>query len=189
MKDMQDYREFVRFLSKSGDGRIFLNSDENCALEVLVEIFQNAQKEVRIFAGCLCKHVGNQPAYVIALSEFIERGGVLKILLNAYDENAAKESNLYKRLAYYKSLNKPITIKSTLAHPYRIGDPEKKEIHFTIGDRKAYRIETDIEKRTAECSLNNPNLANITADFFDMLFDKEENTEINIQTLFSDGYK
>ena len=98
-KDVQ-YKEFVRSIYKSGENRTFLNSDEDHALDVLVQLFQTAQSKVRIFAGCLCKHVGNEPEYVIALSEFIERGGTLHILLNAFDEECARNSNLYKRLAY-----------------------------------------------------------------------------------------
>lgn len=180
------YRDFVTFLAKSGDNRTFLNSDEDHALDVLVQLFQIAQSTVRIFAGSLCHHVGNKSEYVIALSEFIERGGELRILLNNYNEEFAKTSNLYKRLAYYKSQGKPVTVKTTNSKPYRTGDPEKREVHFTIGDEKAYRIETDIEKRTAECNFNNPELAKSTAEFFDMLFNREDAKEINLLKLFGD---
>lgn len=183
------YREFVCSIAKSGDNRTFLNSDEDHALDVLVQLFQLAQKTVRVFAGSLCLHVGNKPEYVVAVSEFIERGGELRILLNNYNEEFAKNSNLYKRLAYYKSQDKPIIVKTTNSHPYRTGDPQKKEVHFTIGDERAYRIETDIDKRTAECNFNNPELARATADFFDTLFYKEESQEINLLKLFGDDDK
>ena len=185
-KDRQ-YKEFVRSVYASGENRTFLNSDENHALDVLVQLFQSAQSKVRIFAGCLCKHVGNEPEYVIALSEFIERGGTLHILLNAFDEECARNSNLYKRLAYYISTGRPVVIKTTNAHPYRTSDPLKKEVHFTIGDDKAYRIETDIENRTAECNFNNPNLAKATADFFDSLFVRDDAKDLDITKLFNDG--
>ena len=183
------YKDFVTSLASSGENRAFLNSDEDHALDVLVQLFQISQKTVRIFAGSLCQHVGNKSEYVIAVSEFIERGGELRILLNNFNEEQAKSSNLYKRLAYYKSQGKPVTVKSTTSRPYRTEDPEKKEVHFTIGDEKAYRIETDIEKRTAECNFNNPELAKTTADFFDMLFDKENTKEINLLKHFGDDNK
>ena len=176
-------------MALSNEDRMFLNSDEDHALDVLVQLFQLSEKQIRIFAGCLCKHVGNKPEYVVALSEFIERGGTLYILLNAYDEECAKTSNLYKRLAYYKSLKKPIIIKKTSAKPYLTGDPAKKEVHFTVGDKKAYRIETDVNKRTAECNFNNPRIATNTADFFDNLFNKEDSIEIDLIKLFEDGNK
>ncbi len=183
------YKEFISSIAKSGENRTFLNSDENHALEVLIQLFQIAQSEIRIFAGCLCKHVGNQPEYIVALSEFIERGGTLHILLNKFDEDSAKTSNLYKRLAYYKSKGYPILIKKTNLRPYRTEDTEKQEVHFTIGDNCAYRIETDIEKRTAECNFANPILANQFAVFFDSLFERSDSEEIDIIKLFDNDNK
>ncbi len=182
---IEEYRNFVSSLAK-GDGvnRVFMNSDEDKALVVLVELFKSAKNTVRIFAGSLYNCVGNRSEYVIALSEFIERGGELRILLNNYNEEFAKKSNLYKRLAYYKSQGKPVFIKTTNSRPYRTGDIEKKEVHFTIGDEKSYRIETDTEKRTAECNFNSPELAKTTADFFDMLFNREDAKEIQLLKLF-----
>ncbi|MCQ2337694.1 MAG: hypothetical protein MJ001_02040 [Paludibacteraceae bacterium] len=177
------YMEFIHKLALSGDNRIFLNTDEDHALNVLVEIFQISQKIVRIFAGNLCQHVGNKEEYVNAISDFIERGGEVKVLLNNYNENTAKESDLFKRLAYFVNQNKPIVVKRTKAKPYRANDPKKSEVHFTVGDDKAYRMEYDIEKRAAECSFNNPVVASSLAEFFDEQFDKRAET-INITELF-----
>ena len=126
---------------------------------------------------------------IIALSEFLERGGSLKILLNKYDKEIAKSSGLYKRLAYYKEKDFPIVVKETQAHPFFTSDPDKKEIHFTVADEKSYRIETDIEKRTAECNFNNPNLAKGITTFFDGLFSREDAKEIDLIKLFEDGDK
>lgn len=185
----KNYKDFVTALSVSGENKTFLNSDEDHALEVLVRIFQTAQKEIRIFAGCLCNHVGNKQEYIIALSEFIERGGSLKILLNKFDKEKAKTSDLYKRLAYYKEKRYPVVVKESQAHPYFTEDPSRKEIHFTVADEKSYRIETDIEKRTAECNFNNPNLAKGMTTFFDGLFVREDAKEIDLISLFGDGDK
>lgn len=179
-----NYKKFIRTLAEKQDPRTFLNSDEEHALDVFVEFFRIAKHVVRIFAGCLCKHVGNKNEYVVAISEFIERGGELKILLNDYDENAARVSSLYKRLAYYKEKGYPIEVRRTTAKPYLTSDPEKKPIHFTAVDDLAYRLETDIEHRTAECSFNNPSLAHAIADFFDSLFTREGVEEVDIVALF-----
>lgn len=180
------YYDFVRSLAMSGENRMFLNSDEDKAVTVLTNLFRISEEEVRIFAGNLCEHVGNQQSYIIALSEFIERGGKLYILLNKYNKELAKSSNLFKRLAYLKAQGKPITIKSTPARPY-LESEAKKDVHFTVGDKKAFRIETDIEKRTAVCNFNFPTLAEKTANFFDKLFTREDATEIDIVNLFENG--
>lgn len=187
MKNISEYKVFVHTLARNSEDRIFLNSDEDKAVVVLVQLIQNAQQELRIFAGNLCNQVGDNPDYIIAISEFVERDGKIKILLNKYDSSCAKNSNLFKRLAYYSAQGKNIFVKKTNTKPYRTSDTEKKEIHFTVSDHVAYRIETDIEKRTAECNFNSPQVAKGIADFFDGLFDAEESKDIDIKGLFYDA--
>ena len=185
-KKLSDYKDFVKQLSLNEDGRIFLNSDPDHAVVVAEQIFRQSKEEVRIFAKNLCRTIGNAPEYISAISDFIERGGKVRILLNGYEEECAKVSNLYKRLAYYKSLGKDIIVKTTNAIPFRSDDEEQNEIHFTVGDKKAYRIETNTEQRSAECSMNNVDIATNTAEFFDELFNNPKATEVNILKLF--GY-
>jgi len=180
------YQSFVSQLSDSQDGRIFLNSDTQHAVIVLKQIFDQSNDTIRIFAGNLTSHIGNNQEYITALSDFVEKAGKVRILLNNFDRDIAKKSNLFKRLAYYKSLGKDIVIKRTTAKPYRTSDSDKKEIHFTVGDKKAYRIETDIVNRIAECSMNSPEIASVTADFFDKLFYREDAIELDLINLF--GY-
>lgn len=187
MKNIAEYKVFVHTLARNSEDRIFLNSDEDKAVVVLVQLIQNAQQELRIFAGNLCNQVGEDSNYIIAISEFVERGGKVKILLNNYDATCAKNSNLFKRLAYYIAQGKNISVRKTDAKPYRTSDIDKKEIHFTVSDDVAYRIETDIEKRTAECNFNSPQVAKGIADFFDGLFDAEESKDIDIKDLFYDA--
>lgn len=183
---IEDYRQFVASLA-TGDGinRVFMNSDEDKALVVLVELFKSAKTIVRIFAANLCQHVGNQKDYIEALSDFIEKGGEVRILINQYDKDTAVQSDLYKRLAYYKSEGKPVYLKMTTIKPYYINDESKKEVHFTIADSKGFRIETDTEKRTARCNFNNPEEAAGVVKFFDEVFEKS--ADINLKELFGYG--
>lgn len=184
---VEEYRNFVSSLAKGeGVNRVFMNSDEDKALVVLVELFKSAKTIVRIFAANLCQHVGNQKDYIEALSDFIEKGGEVKILVNKYDKVTALQSDLYKRLAYYKSDGKPVFIKETTVKPYYVNDESKKEVHFTIADSKGFRIETDTEKRTARCNFNNPEEAAGVIKFFDEVFDKSAQ-DINLKELFGHG--
>ena len=185
-EEIAKYRDFVKWLSDNNDGRIFLNSDPEHAVVVAAQIFKQSTDTVRIYAKNLCRTIGNEPDYVSALSDFIERDGKVRILLNGYEEECAKVSDLYRRMAYYKSKGKDIVVKTTTAKPYFASDTEQNEIHFTIGDKKSYRIETDIDKRTAECSMNNPDTAQMSADFFDSMFADEATREVNLLKLF--GY-
>lgn len=182
---MEDYKSFVKTLAQNKVDRVFLNSDTEHAIEVLPEIFRISQSVVRIFAGSLCNEVGNAPEYIEALSDFIERDGEVRILLNKYDPELAKSSNLFKRLAYYHSENKNVSVKQTTTSFYRSNDPERKEVHFTLGDDHAYRIENDIEKRTATCNLNSPELTQSLIALYDNVFNREDTESINLSEMFS----
>lgn len=184
----EEYREFVHDLIKRGDGRTFLNSDEDHALIVLTELINKAKEELLIFAGSLTGRVGSDPAYIIAISEFIERGGTLNILLNDFQRDSieAKNSRLYRRLSYYQYAGKPVVVKRTNSYPYRSEDPSQKPVHFTIADRDGYRLETDIEERSAQCSVNDPNVAKALAGVFEGVFNDKNSEEINFVEYFND---
>ena len=181
---MESYKAFVRQLSDKKENRVFLNSDPKHALEVLTEIFRQSESVIRIFAASLCREVSNEPDYIEALSDFIEKDGQLRVLLNRYDPEEARQSNLFKRLAYYESLQKDISIKKTNRIFFRSNDPDKKEVHFTVGDDRAYRIETDIELRTASCNLNDPETARKMIAQFDEIFGFPESEPIHLLPLF-----
>ncbi len=190
-KAIEEYRQFVVSLAEGNNGeginRTFLNSDKEKALIVLAQLFKKAKENVRIFAASLCHYVGTETEYIESLSDFIESGGNVKILLNNYDENELQQSDLFKRLAYYKSEKYNITVKSTNVKPYYVGDENKNEVHFTIADNKGYRIETDVEKRTAMCNFNNPEFAEPTVQFFDHIFNAAK--EIKLLHIFNYGNK
>ncbi len=185
-KELEEYREFIQMLSETSDSRIFLNKGPEHAKVVLEQIFKQSKESVRIFAGNLTRVVGDDADYIAALSDFVQNeGSSVRILLNDYKEELAKESKLYMRLAYFKSKGKDIVVKSTNAKPYRKSDPEQKEFHFTVGDEKAYRIETDIKERKAEGSMNRTETAAPMAAFFDSLFDSDQSKVIDILKLFN----
>lgn len=180
----QQYKEFVRHQVITRSGLTFLNSDEDKMKTVYLEMLNNAQYEFRIFAGTLVCSVTDSPEFVETLSDYIERGGKLYILLNNYNEEQVLQSQLFKRLAYYKFKQKDIIVKQSNDHPFIITPEGNKDIHFSLGDKKSYRVETDIVKRTAICNMNNPKKAEQFATFFDDLFRKAENTEIDLVKLF-----
>lgn len=169
-QDLLEYRKYVHFLSKNNENRIFLNSDDEKAIIVFSELFAKAQKNLRIFAGCLSNKVSNSSEYISGISDFISRGGEVKILLNKYSEEKAADSDLLKRLAFYQTEGKPVIIQTCNDKPYLSNDPEKKEVHFAVADSQAYRIETDIEFRKSICNMNDEKMGGKLVTFFDNLF-------------------
>lgn len=184
-EELDKYRAFVKDLSDNECDKVFLNSSPEHAVVVVAQIFRQSKDTVRIFAHNLIRTIGEKYDYIVALSEFIERGGAVRILLNGFDANLAKNSSLYSRLYYFATCNRNIQIKTTNVHPYLTGDENQKEIHFTIGDKKAFRIETDTKEVLAECNMNGTKVATQFADFFDGLFnDGSKTSNVNLLTLF-----
>lgn len=185
-QELNEYRLFVKRLSETHSDRTFFNSDEAHALAVMESLIRQSSEIIRIFAGNLL-HVGNQTSYIEAISDFVERGGKVRIILNKCDDiEAIKSSNLFMRLAYYVMKGKDIIIKTTKVQPYLISDLNKKPIHFSVGDSVAYRIETDIENRVAECNLNNPAQASKFIAYFDTLFESDKCEEFNVVNIYGD---
>lgn len=179
---MNDYRSFVRSLANNGTNQIFLNSDNDKMLSVFIEMFENSQTEFRIYAGNLCNEVTNSKEYIEAISNFIEKRGQLFILLNNFDTKEIVNYNLYRRLAYYQSLDGyNINIKYTQTKILYNNNPA----HFAVGDRHSYRIETDIKNRTAVCNMNDPEYCIKLIRLFDKVFSDEGSMDVDLIRIFN----
>lgn len=182
---MKTYIEYISLLSANKVDKDFANSNTEKAKEVLVKIFEQSKEFIRIFAGSLCNNdVSNSPKYILALSDFIERGGKVEIAINSYNEENIRQSDLFKRLSYYIAEGKHVQIYKTDVKPHLTNDPEKKEVHFTIGDDIAYRLETDVDNRTAVCNFNSPERAKSLIEFFDEI--KKSAQPVNLQDIFAE---
>lgn len=183
---MLNYSRFIHSLATLQINQVFLNSDEDKMIAVFTEIFNTSSDVVRIFAGNLCNPSSESSAYIEALSDFIERKGRLRILLNGYDLAKIQKTNLYKRLAYYKAEGADIEIKSTSAKPYIIAkDGEHINIHFAVGDDKSYRLENDTSNRTAICNMFDKDTAVEFANVFDKIFDNQSSERIDLTAIFA----
>lgn len=179
---MNNYRSFVRSLANNCTNQIFLNSDNDKMLSVFIEMFENSQKEFRIYAGNLCNDVTNSKEYIEAISNFIEKKGQLFILLNNFNAEEIVNYNLYRRLAYYQSLNDyNIKIKYTHTKILYNSNPA----HFAVGDRHSYRIETDIKNRTAVCNMNDPEYCAKLIRLFDKVFVDAGSVDVDLIKIFN----
>lgn len=178
IQEIIEYRRYVKFLADNNENRIFLNSDNEKAIVVFTELFAIAHSEVKIFAGCLSNDVSNNGEYLSSINNFISKGGHLKILLNAFNEEKAKESDLLKRLAFYQTKNLPVQVRLCNDKPYFDNDPEEKEVHFTVVDSHAYRIETDIIARKSICNMNDNIMGHKLSDLFDSIFTRSVDLDL-----------
>lgn len=184
METITSYRRKIHSLSKNNENAMFMNADNEKALTVFVELFHRAQQHIRLFSGALLnEEVSNNPLYISALSDFLEKDGVkLEILLNDPDETIMRNTPLYKRLSFYKSAGADITIRKTDRKLFfsRPGQ-EKSECHFCVCDNSSFRLEIDIVNRSAICNFNDTKWASVLIERFDEMFND------SVEIRFSDA--
>lgn len=173
MDSILEYKNRIHGFSEKNENRVFMSADEQRALAVFVELFNRAQQRIRLFSGALLNsEVSNDPQFVEAISNFLERKSAkLEVLLNKADEEAMKESPLFKRLAYYQSIGADVVIRKTNKKLiFKRTEQDKKECHFCVCDESSFRLEFDIERRASMCNFNDPVVARKLISLFDEMF-------------------
>lgn len=158
-----EYKTFIENLSSDDEDRIFMNSDIDYDSIVLAEIFRRSGKmhdEVCIFAGNLNlgDSVYTKNNYIDSMQRFVNRGGKLRIVLNAYNKNA---SSIVDTLLAMDSRNVEIR-KSKI----RLTGATNKEVHFTVAG-SSFRYEYNIADHSVMCNFNDAGKASKLKDIFE----------------------
>jgi hypothetical protein len=169
---MQNYIDYVESLAISGEDENFFNSGPNHAAVVMSRIFKYSKDVVRIFCGGFTGAVSNDPDYLLYLEGFLQRGGKLKILA---ERNLSNDESLsiFKVLKKYKDNVEMFVTNLTV-----IMNSTDQAIHFTIGDQKMLRIETDTNNYAAQVNFGNSKSAETFIKLFDGMFDKPKETVV-----------
>lgn len=162
-----------------------MNSDSEKRKTVYRELLQSANSNLRFFAGNLCDDITNGEEFVEGISDFIEKGGRLEIILNQYDEDLIKSSNLYKRLAFYSAQNYAVSVMTTSMTVTISIQNQDTPAHFAVADQMAYRLEIDIEKRNAICNMNDEALTQKLIDIFTQISSNSQTQTVDLVKLFS----
>jgi hypothetical protein len=141
------------------------NKDAQHAAYLLMTIFKNAKREVRIFTGALFNGVyGNNDLKKAAESFLQLPNAVLKI---AYQSQVSQEE--IKASVFLKKLSDDPARKGKIeVFDSSQSFPDLKN-HFAVADDKAYRLEIDHEKREAIGNFGDPIGAKKLADAFEKI--------------------
>ena len=175
-----EYKTFVENLSSANKDAIFMNSDIDYDSIVLAEIFRRSVKmhdEVCIFMGNLDlgDSVYAKHNYIDSIQQFVNSGGKLRIVLNAYNKNA---SSIIDTLLAMDSRNVEIR-KSKI----RLTDATNKEIHFTVAGG-SFRYEYDIVNHSVMCNFNDTEKASKLKDIFEKCW--EDKSTIGLEDSWSE---
>ena len=160
------YSEAIKTLAETSDPEIFDNSGPDHATTVMSNIFRTSKNHVRIFAGDLGGNV-SKGEYLIELERYLDKGNKLSIVL----ENRPKRGNGDQKTAFdiIEKYNKINPNKVFIGYLNQNSPYKNLGIHFTIGDERMYRLETDTNLYTARCSFNDPDFAFQLLEIFNTL--------------------
>lgn len=154
------YKVAIENLARFKDTSIFNNSAPEHAAIVLGNIFQNATRHVKIFAGNFNGAVSNNQYYLDSLKQYLDRKLPVSII---FEKEPNPNSLALALLKEYKNTNRisirKISEGKTLIH----------NKHFTIADGRMFRLETCSENYQAQCSFNNPDVTNVLDSEFSAL--------------------
>lgn len=146
---LKDYASFIESLARENKNEVFFNSCDGRALIVLKQIALSAKKCLKVYCGNLCSAVSNDVKYIEALTKFLEKDTVKMQILFANFSAEFYNKPIYQLLFIHRD---KISLRKMLPNTFITKD--QKPIHFTVGDSKMYRLETDIENKKAIGNFN-----------------------------------
>jgi len=152
------YDAFVNELAERRDPKVISNRSSSHALSILRNVFKYAKSEVNIFTGELDPCVYNDKVLLEYAENFVGKGGKIKVIL----QNEIPQERMEAPQDFYNFAVSKGEIKlADEKHPLK-----KIEKHFLVSDCMAYRLELNIEERSAVCSFNDEHHASQLNDIF-----------------------
>lgn len=168
IKALEEYRKSVDYLADEGNNLEFNNKDEYHAAFVMAAIFRSAKKSIKIFAGNFSGEISNSKIYLDQLKNSIHGDTKVEVVFENTPNENSECLNMLKGL---KKAGKNIHL-SVLPPKYK-KDVLDKQLngaigHFTIGDDRMFRYETDKNKFTAYCNFDDKNIVSTLNKNFDI---------------------
>jgi nicotinic acid phosphoribosyltransferase len=163
------YSEKIANLAMTGTDEMFYNTDAEHAKVVLSELMKNAKQYVHIVCTDMCSDVSNNEKYLEAVKNFLDGDAAreIKILLTNYKQDNFAETKIAELLKKYQ---RQVEIKYLSEGRIVNSRDQDHEVNFTVSDDRAFRFETNVDKKIAFGNFNAPKKAMILNKKFLELF-------------------
>ncbi|KJR43368.1 hypothetical protein MCHI_000733 [Candidatus Magnetoovum chiemensis] len=162
--------------------QILKNRDAGHARYLQERLFNKAKEEMLILTGEVSDEVYTHEYLIEAAIEFIKKDSSKKLNI-IYQNDIDKENLLKKR--FFSEIKKRAD-KEKLEDKLKIWEAKHtKDIvpfHFSVSDRKFFRLETDIEQRRAIANFGDKETAKKLAEIFDGIVQNNETKSIELKT-------
>jgi len=181
--DITTYEKVVSLLATSKSTRQFTNAGKDYATIVMKNIFKTSESSILLFAGGLKGDV-SQGEYLAELENYLQKkSSYLTVLL----EKAPPEDTDYQRnyraislIKKYRALNKnrfKIKVISQEKLDWLKNKYNGKVFHFTVGDYRMYRFETEMDNYEAIACFNDPKSSSILSERFATILEGSRDLE------------
>ncbi|WP_157446893.1 hypothetical protein [Cytophaga aurantiaca] len=179
-KSIEDYRVAVKKLAELQDGLLFENDGIYHAAIVNSSIFDTAEEIVRIYSNGMRGSFSTLDEYFNSITKFLSNDRIVKVII---DSAITQENKFLQKLtSKYESIPENIVIKIAskdfVDDIKSISSNNNYVHHFTTGDNRMFRLETNNEKHTAFVSFNKPEVAELLNTIFDKHFDKLKKVDL-----------
>lgn len=176
---LERYAEYIRGLAEAKSPQLFTNGGIEYASELMAVLFENTNREARIFCqGFKPDLITTQP-YWDALNEYLKQEGkTIRVLVetNEYVQNRPLQLLMAEKA---KRNNDSIQVKlasqETIQEIY--GKLSGRPCNFAVFDDDKFRFENEPDGYKAFGSFNRPDYAEVLIAIFDDAFNKS--TDLN----------
>jgi hypothetical protein len=152
---LEEYSQSVNLLADKELNLEFNNKDQHHAAFVMAAIFRTSKQSIKIFTGSFSGEISNNPVYLKYLSDAIVSSN-LKVEV-IFENRPNESSKCLKLLKDLRANGKDVSIFS-LPTDYKTKVLDKqfggRLGHFTVGDDRMFRYETDKDKFAAYCNFD-----------------------------------
>ena len=162
-----DYCDEIDTLVSKNIGISFKNTGNLHAAVVMSNIFLNSEKSIKIFAGCFNGEVSGVSIWKKSLEFSFENSLDLKVDV-ILEESPKDDSIGFKTIKQLQNLH-PERVTVSLLNSNSGIFKSKRSFHFTVGDDRMYRFETDTKQFQAVCNFDDPETSKKLINYFDIM--------------------
>lgn len=170
---LSDYEKSVKRMAESAVDYDFSNKGYEHAGIVLTHLIKNAITSYKMYSGSLCSEVLDQNNTVTkSIIDAANRGVDIQILLEHPPKTMSDVSGALKKVMEMSESCKNIEVKCASSEFIDALSTRflSDNLHFSVADSKAFRLEIDSEDFKAACNFNAPHLAKHLEFCFDHYF-------------------
>lgn len=175
-KALQEYIKSVELLSADGLNLEFNNKDQFHAAIVMSAIFEKAEKNIKVFTGSFSGDISDNPKYLNSLKSAIgEKNINIEVI---FEQEPNNDSECLRMLRTLKSEGRKVSMHK-LKDSYRnkLGSNATFLNHFTIGDDRMFRYETEKTHFKAFCNFDDKSIVTVLSNNFSIF--RLNSTEFN----------